>query len=87
MAKDNGVVVLGEQSGGGACSPHRTPESEGLWFQLSGRYKLMDKNNQHVDFGVEPDYVLTEEKDGEMDYNRFFDFEEISRLINEYYQK
>ena len=85
MAKDNGVCVLGERSGGGANSPQMTPESEGLWFQLSGRYKLMDKNNETVDFGVEPDYVLTEEKDGAYDYSRFFDFAEISRLIDEYY--
>ena len=85
MAKDNGVCVLGERSGGGANSPQITPESEGLWFQLSGRYKLMDKNNETVDFGVEPDYVLTEEKDGGFDYARYFDFAEISRLMDEYY--
>ena len=72
-------------SGGGANSPQQTPESEGLWFQLSGRYKLMDKNGETVDFGVEPNYVLTEEKDGAFDYSRFFDFAEVSRLIDEYY--
>lgn len=64
--------------------PQQTPESEGLCFYLSGRYKLMDKNNETVDFGVEPDYVLTEEKDGAFDYSRYFDFAEISRLIDEY---
>ena len=85
MAKDNGVCVLGEMSGGGANSPQQTPESEGLWFQLSGRYKLMDKNNRTVDLGIEPDYALTEEKDGEIDYSRFFDFAEISRLIDGFY--
>ncbi|MER2151301.1 MAG: S41 family peptidase [Candidatus Limivicinus sp.] len=85
MAKDNGVCVLGEMSGGGANSPQQTPESEGLWFQLSGRYKLMDKNNETVDLGIEPDYALTEEKDGEIDYSRFFDFAEISRLIDGFY--
>ena len=85
MAKDNGVCVLGEMSGGGANSPQQTPESEGLWFSLSSRYKLLDKNNETVDFGVEPDFVLTEEKDGAFDYSRFFDFAEISRLIDEYY--
>jgi C-terminal processing protease CtpA/Prc len=87
MAKDNGVCVLGEQSGGGAFSPQRTPESEGAVYQLSARYKLLDKNNETVDFGIEPDYLLTEENDGETDYSRFFDFAEISRLIDEYYSK
>ena len=86
MAKDNGVCVLGEQSGGGACSPQPTPESEGTLFNLSARYRLMDKNNDHVDFGIEPDYLLTVEKDGGIDYSRFFDFTEISRLMDEYYQ-
>ena len=86
MAKDNGVCVLGEQAGGGAFSPQRTPDAEGMVYHLSARFKLLDKNNQTVDFGVEPDYLLTEEKDGNTDYSRFFDFEEISRLIDEYYQ-
>ena len=86
MAKDNGVCVLGEQSGGGACSPQPTPESEGTMFNLSARYKLVDRNNEHVDFGIVPDVVLTVEKDGETDYGRFFDFEEISRLIDAFYQ-
>ena len=86
MAKDNGVCVLGEQSGGGACSPQPTPESEGAMFNLSGRYKLVDRKGEYVDFGIEPDYLLTEEKDGETDYSRFFDVAEISRLIGEYYQ-
>ncbi len=86
MAKDNGICVMGEQSGGGACSPQPTPESEGTMFNLSGRYSLLDKNNEHVDFGIVPDYLLTQEKDGEVDYSRFFDFAEISRLIEEYYK-
>lgn len=86
MAKDNGVCVLGEQSGGGACSPQPTPESEGTMFNLSARYKLVDRNNEHVDFGIVPDVVLTVEKDGETNYGRFLDFEEISRLIDAFYQ-
>ena len=87
MAKDNGVCLLGETSGGGANSPQTTPESEGLWFNLSARYKLMDKNNQHVDFGVEPDYVLTQEKDGKKDYSQYFDLAVISQHVNEFYAK
>ena len=87
MARDNGVVVLGEQAGGGACSPQRTPFPEGFAFHLSGRYTLRDKNNEHVDFGVEPDYVLTQEKDGEVDYSQFADLELISRYMDEFYKK
>ncbi len=87
MAKDNGVCLLGETSGGGANSPQVTPESEGLSFNLSARYKLMDKNNQHVDFGVEPDYVLTQEEDGEKDYSQYFDLAVISQHVNEFYAK
>jgi hypothetical protein len=85
MAKDNGVCLLGETTGGGANSPQLTPESEGMSFLLSGRYKLMDKNGKHVDFGVEPDYVLTEESDGQKDYSSYFDLEAISRYVNEFY--
>ena len=87
MAKDNGVCLLGETSGGGANSPQVTPEAEGQSFNMSARYKLMDKNNQHVDFGVEPDYVLTQEKDGAKDYSQYFDLAAISQYVNEYYAK
>ena len=87
MAKDNGVCLLGETTGGGANSPQVTPEAEGQSFNLSARYKLMDKNNQHVDFGVEPDYVLTQEKDGVKDYSQYFDLAAISKYVNEYYAK
>lgn len=48
-------------------------------------YRESLTGDETVDFGVEPDYALTEEKDGEIDYSRFFDFAEISRLIDEYY--
>lgn len=87
MAKDNGICVLGEQSKGGAYTPQQTPEAEGLFFDMSGRYKLLDKKGETVDLGIEPDYLLTEEKDGVIDYSRFFDFEEISGLIDRYYSK
>ena len=69
MAKDNGIALLGETSGGGACAPQHTTESEGFTFNLSSRYKLVDKNNVHVDFGVEPDFVLTQENNGTTDYS------------------
>ena len=87
MAKDNGVCLLGETSGGGANSPQVTPEADGQSFNLSARYKLMDKNNQHVDFGVEPDYVLTQEKDGAKDYSQYFDLATISQHVNEFYAR
>ena len=53
-------------------------------MNISGRYKLLDKNSKTVDLGIEPDYLLTEEKDGVIDYSRFFDFAEISGLIDKY---
>ena len=87
MAKDNGVCLLGETTGGGANNPQVTPESQGLSFNMSARYKLMDKNNQNVDFGVEPDYELTQEKDGEKDYSQYFDLDVIGKHVSEHYAK
>ena len=84
MAKDNGVALLGETTGGGANSPQHTAESEGFFFNLSSRYKLMDKNNEHVDFGVEPDFILTKEKDGKTDYSDFFNIDVISQKMEEF---
>lgn len=87
MAKDNGVCLLGETTGGGANAPQVTPEAEGFSINLSAGFKVMDKNNQHVDFGVEPDYVLTQEKDGAKDYSQYFDLATISQLVNEFYSE
>ena len=84
MAKDNGVALLGETTGGGANSPQHTAESEGFFFNLSSRYKLMDKNNEHVDLGVEPDFILTKEKDGKTDYSDFFNIDVISQKMEEF---
>ena len=85
MAKDNGIALLGETTGGGACAPQHTTESEGLTFNLSSRYKLMDKNNKHVDFGVDPDFVLTKDNNGTPDYSDYFNLDVIGNMVDEYY--
>jgi hypothetical protein len=87
MAKDNGVCLLGETTSGGSNAPQVTPEAEGFSFRLSARYKLRDKDNQEVDLGVEPDYVLTQEKDGQKDYAQYFDAAAIGKYVNEFYAK
>ncbi|MBK6087554.1 dockerin type I domain-containing protein [Ruminococcus difficilis] len=83
MAKDNGIALLGETTGGGACAPQHTTESEGLTFNLSSRYKLMDKNNKHVDFGVDPDFVLTKDNNGTPDYSDYFNLDVIGNMVDE----
>ena len=41
----------------------------------------IDRNSKHVDFGIEPDCMLTKEVNGEMDYSLYDDFDEVSKLI------
>ena len=48
MAKDNGIVVLGEQAGGGACSPQITPEPD---------YVLTKVNGGDYDYSLFADFV------------------------------
>jgi len=42
----------------------------------------MDKNNRHVDFGVEPDFVLTKDNNGTPDYSDYFNLEVIGSMMD-----
>ena len=85
VMRDAGVMVLGEKSGGGSCAPQKTPESEGLFFMMSSRLKLIDNAGNEIDDGIEPDAVLVDTVDGVKDYSRYYDVAGLSSLINEFY--
>lgn len=84
LAKDNGVPLFGDRSGGGSCSIYHCLSAEGQLFVLSSNMRFADKNGNNIDSGIEPDYpMLGEDAEGNPDYTTLFDLEYIDKTMNE----
>ena len=90
MANDEGIAILGETSGGGACilSVFLTPEE--MLYSLSGYMKFISNDGNDADLGAPVDYDLTKtsvDDDGveTVDYSDFYDIKALGALIDEYY--
>ena len=81
--KDNGIMVIGEKTGGGACGISFKSTADGLEYMMSSYLVLADRN---TDNGIEPDVVLpVNNTDGEKDYSEFYNIERLSMEMNSYY--
>ena len=86
LAKEYGIPVLGETSGGGECNLALYFCTNGLVGYLSGPLKSVVPSGAVVDYGAEPHYPLVKMNDeGEPDYSQMYDAKLIDRLIHEYY--
>ena len=91
IAKDNGIAILGQTSGGGECmiSKYYLPESH--YYLISGIDKSISESGRSVDRGAEPDYdLLSAVSDPETevvypDYTGFYDIDKLGQLVEEYY--
>ena len=84
LMKDMGYPIIGERSGGGACSvqPFITPE--GMQFQMSSaRARLTNDKWVNIDSGIEPNYVIDISSG---DYDPLYDIAAISEIINNHYK-
>jgi C-terminal processing protease CtpA/Prc len=53
--KDFGYLIIGEKTGGGSCSIQKMCTAEGFCYQISSaRARLVNKNGENIDGGVEP---------------------------------
>ncbi len=53
LLRDRGVLIMGEQSGGGACAVQMMATADGLLYQISSaRAMLTDKTGASIDGGV-----------------------------------
>ncbi len=102
-AKENGVMMIGETSGGGGCTVTKfyTPGCE--LIRSSMYYKAVLENGGDTDRGAEVDVDLRKPYTGEFDaekygtddpaeagfydYSGFFDFESLEKLIDEFYDR
>ena len=83
LLKDAGFPIIGERSGGGACSvqPFITPE--GMQFRLSSaRARLTNDQWVNIDTGIEPNYVIDISSG---DYDPLYDVAAISEMIKKHY--
>ncbi|WP_316632217.1 dockerin type I domain-containing protein, partial [uncultured Ruminococcus sp.] len=90
LAKDAGFPILGERSGGGACSLLIAYTPETFFYTLSSYNKFITKDNKDVDYGAELDFDLTKRVTDDagnktIDYSGLYDLEDISRKIDALY--
>ena len=98
LCKEAGVLIAGEKSGGGSCGVgmYRTPE--GFLYRMSmAQGRLADENWQNIDGGITPHTAIplgpdiSVPDDGTTysmpSYATFYDLDNLSKIINEYYQK
>ena len=77
--KDYGCLIIGETSGGGTCSIQWMCTTEGFCYQLSSaRARLVNKNGENIDGGIEPHIALEVKqvtgKDDDGDEVKYSDF-------------
>ena len=86
LMKELGIMILGETSGGGACSIMKsyTPDTH-FFFISSDKYFITDSGDD-VDLGVKVDKELVETDDqGNVDYSGFYDITALGRYLDEFY--
>ena len=88
QAKEQGILLLGDTSGGGSCAVLDGASLEGLYVRTSSQIHLTMKDGTEVDTGIAPhfytyyrDYI--NDKD---DFSKFFDISYMSQLMDLYYQ-
>ena len=87
QAKENGIVVLGDQSGGGSCAVIDASSAEGLYVRLSCPDHLLGLDGTDYEFGVPADYKLVTGSDGSYDFSNFYNIPLMSQKMNEFYSR
>ena len=90
LAQNAGIPVLGERSGGGACSIQIIYSPERYFYTISSYTKLIDRNGADVDSGAKPDFDLTKAGKDEagnetVDYSGMYDLDDIGAKIDAFY--
>ena len=97
LCKDEGLLLMGEQCGGGSCGVgvYRTPE--GFQYKISSaRGRLANEDWQNIDSGIEPQVLIEKGPsatlmldDGPFSIENltgFYNLDRLSALMNAYYK-
>ena len=82
LAKDAGILVLGQHSAGGSCAVNMYSTADGIQFYLSGTTRLCNSNKENIDGGIEPDIVI---ETPSKNFDSFYDGELISAAFEKFY--
>ncbi len=86
LAKENGIPLIGETSGGGECLvTNFALPNECNAYQLSSIIGMTDANFQGVDGGASPTYPLTVDPVRESYTTQLYDPQEIVSIVNKHY--
>ena len=88
IAKDYGIALLGEKSGGGGCIMSPNVTADEYTMGVSGVSKFETKSGVDVDLGAAVDYDLVREnsKTGLKDYGDLYNMDLVSQYIHEFYK-
>ena len=82
QAKECGVMILGDQSGGGCCAVLDCINAEGMYVRLSSQAHIVMKDGTEIENGVPVHVNLVKENN---DFSEFFDFNVISQAMHNFY--
>lgn len=86
LAKDAGIALLGQKTGGGACAVLDNCSMEGLYYRLSSYVHLNDTKFNSIDAGVDVHYDLFTTEDG-ISFDNVYNLDLLSENMNEFYSK
>lgn len=85
-ARDAGLLVLGQRSGGGSCTVLNFVTPDGMPVYISSKTRLSNQNGENIDAGIVPDYELVKfNEDGSLDASAAFDFDILSLCFEKFY--
>ena len=86
LAKESGIMILGDKSGGGSCAVIDATSAEGFYIRLSCQNHLAYLNGEEVEYGVPADYTLVVDNgDDTYDFSNFYNMEIMSSEIDKFY--
>lgn len=99
LCKDAGLLIVGQKSGGGSCAVGAYRTADGFYYQISAaRARLSDVNWQNINDGITPHVTIDYAKGFEYtyedghdytiySYKNFWDLDNLSTIIGDYYKK
>ena len=87
QAKESGIMLLGDQTGGGACAVLDGCNAEGLYTRMASQMRLEAKDGSSIDFGVAPHVSIKKtNEEGEYDFSAFYDPEALGQYMDAFYK-
>lgn len=85
QAKESGIMILGDTTGGGACAVLDGIRAEGYYTRISSHVHIMTADGHNTDFGVEPHRSLCTKTAKGYDLSKFYDLSVIKQYMDEFY--